>query len=755
NCASLAVALPKPHAVYAGSQSIKRIRKSTDGGKTWQLLQNGLTQTATCIAPHPRSADTVYAAGGHTVHRSTNGGADWSVVFDNPSADVRQVCIDSFDPKQMFLATSVGAYRSTDGGTAWTSMNMGLTSTDVYQVDVAHGQSRLVIFSATAGGVYQYMPDVPKASLMPEKLYFFGGETTPLKILHITNIGTDRLSVRNIRASDPEISADRTALVLPPGGSDSVFVALQNGFVPGPNAHLVLETNDPLHAEWSVPVLPAARWQVRLTQGGGQNQNPKIVASRNGAKWIFWESGGSDTKKLCYTKAVGRQWDAPSLLLDQGVRFNDYAVSPDPSRDGVWVAYTYVAAQSAYGSPRYGLKLGFIADGAWQETLALMPPQDWGDYRYPQFGMDGKGRIHFSVYLYGYPVQIHYYILGENQWEFKKQMNVDDYIVPKPLMGVDPLTAVPWFVYNRYFSIPGPNICGLKAAFLTPADSLKLFQIDEPSSWPGSNEFCLNAVASNEQGGMFIANTKQVWGKERKWVQASVRQYDGATGTKRGEWSFEEGQSNVLQYDRTLAADSNRVAILYYNSFLKDLWIRLFDGTYWHWEQPLTDDRWHLRERHPSACFDSEGFLWAAYDADVDGGSDIFLAETEMVERFTIPEPESEPEPEPEPEPWPEPEPPDTACISGNRLFQNFPNPVHVETEIGYVLSKPAQIRVCIYAVTGRRVRILLDAFREAGFDRIFWDGRDTHGRAVGSGIYLCVLNTDGYTAVMKMVMLR
>ena len=90
-------------------------------------------------------------------------------------------------------------------------------------------------------------------------------------------------------------------------------------------------------------------------------------------------------------------------------------------------------------------------------------------------------------------------------------------------------------------------------------------------------------------------------------------------------------------------------------------------------------------------------------------------------------------------------------------LQQNFPNPFNAWTVIPYALVGlyPQWTRIAIYDVLGRKVAALVDEVQEEGMHEVVWDGRDGEGRAVGSGIYLCVLETERFRAARRMVLLE
>ncbi len=70
-------------------------------------------------------------------------------------------------------------------------------------------------------------------------------------------------------------------------------------------------------------------------------------------------------------------------------------------------------------------------------------------------------------------------------------------------------------------------------------------------------------------------------------------------------------------------------------------------------------------------------------------------------------------------------------------LHQNYPNPFNPQTTIQYDLPRVYKVTVEIFNVHGQRIRLLSSQIQGPGFVQIVWDGRNEHGEAVGSGIYL------------------
>ena len=64
-------------------------------------------------------------------------------------------------------------------------------------------------------------------------------------------------------------------------------------------------------------------------------------------------------------------------------------------------------------------------------------------------------------------------------------------------------------------------------------------------------------------------------------------------------------------------------------------------------------------------------------------------------------------------------------------------------------------VRLAIYDVQGRLVRILVDDAVDAGYHRVVWDGTDESGNEVGSGMYFYRLNSEGFEQMKKMMLIR
>ena len=71
------------------------------------------------------------------------------------------------------------------------------------------------------------------------------------------------------------------------------------------------------------------------------------------------------------------------------------------------------------------------------------------------------------------------------------------------------------------------------------------------------------------------------------------------------------------------------------------------------------------------------------------------------------------------------------------------PNPVSDTGHFTFVLSQPSEITVRVYTLAGRLVQVLEEPFARAGYNQIFWDGRDADGRILSNNTYLYTVTAD------------
>jgi hypothetical protein len=72
-----------------------------------------------------------------------------------------------------------------------------------------------------------------------------------------------------------------------------------------------------------------------------------------------------------------------------------------------------------------------------------------------------------------------------------------------------------------------------------------------------------------------------------------------------------------------------------------------------------------------------------------------------------------------------------------------WPNPFNPRTTIAWALPQDGPVRVDVFDLAGRRVRVLREGAAVAGPGSVSWDGRDGAGRPLAAAAYLVRVVTD------------
>ena len=88
-------------------------------------------------------------------------------------------------------------------------------------------------------------------------------------------------------------------------------------------------------------------------------------------------------------------------------------------------------------------------------------------------------------------------------------------------------------------------------------------------------------------------------------------------------------------------------------------------------------------------------------------------------------------------------------------LRDNYPNPFNPTTTIEYALPTTEFVKVDIVNVLGQVVRTLVSEERVAGFHKVIWDGRNTVGSQVSSGVYIYRIKAGSYSAVKRLTLIK
>jgi photosystem II stability/assembly factor-like uncharacterized protein len=177
-CSELVMDPSNPEVLYAAFWEFRRtahsfnsggmnsaLYKSTDGGKTWQKLQNGLPKgklgrIAVTIAPsNPQIVYAVMEAEKKEekgLYRSDDGGANWKFLNGDFALTVRPFYFSriTVDPKNPDIVTKAGLFGSISRDGGKTFKNLGSMHSDIHDIVFDHANSSKM-FAATDGGLYR------------------------------------------------------------------------------------------------------------------------------------------------------------------------------------------------------------------------------------------------------------------------------------------------------------------------------------------------------------------------------------------------------------------------------------------------------------------------------------------------------------------------------------------------------------------------------------------------------------------------
>ncbi|MFC1493380.1 SBBP repeat-containing protein [candidate division KSB1 bacterium] len=89
------------------------------------------------------------------------------------------------------------------------------------------------------------------------------------------------------------------------------------------------------------------------------------------------------------------------------------------------------------------------------------------------------------------------------------------------------------------------------------------------------------------------------------------------------------------------------------------------------------------------------------------------------------------------------------------RLYDNYPNPFNPETTIIFGVDKTSNVNLSVYDIRGKLVRTIVSDNYVPGEYSVRWNGINSDGKKVSSGIYFYRLAKAGNSQVKKMLLLK
>jgi hypothetical protein len=88
-------------------------------------------------------------------------------------------------------------------------------------------------------------------------------------------------------------------------------------------------------------------------------------------------------------------------------------------------------------------------------------------------------------------------------------------------------------------------------------------------------------------------------------------------------------------------------------------------------------------------------------------------------------------------------------------LFNNYPNPFNPETNIRFTLPQPSNVKIDVYNISGELVNSLTNSEYNNGTHTVKWNGKNSYGQNVSSGIYLYRMTANDFAETKRMILLK
>jgi flagellar hook assembly protein FlgD len=99
-------------------------------------------------------------------------------------------------------------------------------------------------------------------------------------------------------------------------------------------------------------------------------------------------------------------------------------------------------------------------------------------------------------------------------------------------------------------------------------------------------------------------------------------------------------------------------------------------------------------------------------------------------------------------------------------LGLNYPNPFNPITRLSYTVPSDARVSIKVFTMLGQEVSTLVEGVQSAGTHSVEWNGTNSAGNNLGSGVYYVRMTAgrindvnnsvrSGYTGIRKIILMK
>ncbi|MFC1633887.1 hypothetical protein ACFL5Z_03530 [Planctomycetota bacterium] len=244
------------------------VLKSTDGGQTWQPVNNGLSNLYVgTLFMHSENPDILLAGTGNNayhegggVYLTTNGGTSWQVVIPNENINAVEFALSN--PNIAYAGSAGAVYRSSNRGQTWRKVSTG---------EVGWGS-----LGVRAGFPIDFQVDPRNANRVFANNYGGGN--------FLSIDGGQSWTV----ASDGYTGAQVRAIAVDPTNPATIYAAARSGFfasTDGGDSWIGRNTPPAFHLEWNAVAVDPSNPQHVVASN---NWDPVIIKSDDGGRTWNW-----------------------------------------------------------------------------------------------------------------------------------------------------------------------------------------------------------------------------------------------------------------------------------------------------------------------------------------------------------------------------------------------------------------------------------------------------------------------------------